>query len=417
MNKSSRLPGFYDLSLADRWSVLVDRDFVSKAELSELMGGGLTLQMANGMVENAVGTYALPLGVALNFTVNGRDCLVPMAVEEPSVIAAASNAARIIRGSGGFLAEADEALMAAQIEVRDVEDMAAAVRALTANESELLELGRASVPRLVSRGGGPRSIEVRCLAPSILVVHVYVDCGNAMGANLVNTVAESLSEPVCRLAGGQPGLRILSNLCDCRRVRVSARIAASALATERLTGAEVAAGIAAASRFAELDPYRAATHNKGIMNGVDAVVIATGNDWRGVEAGAHAFAARSGRYRPLASWAVEDELLIGHLEMPLAVGTAGGTSALHSVARAVLRMMEVSSSGALACIAGAAGLASNFAALRALATDGIQKGHMRMHRRAVGHGAMDQVRIPEVPPAVASLARARLARAGALLSK
>src|SRR5450432_2710740 len=386
-NRSSRIPGFYEIPIERRWAYLLERGLLTEEELARLAYGGLTAQAADGLVENAVGLHALPLGIGLNFTINGRDHLVPMAVEEPSMIAAASNAARIIRGAGGFHAEADEPIMTAQIEIRGVVDTGKAIRAIQAQEQALLELARASVPRLVARGGGPRSLEVRIIDELILVVHVHVDCRDAMGANLVNTLAEAMSGRLCTLAEGRPGLRILTNLSDRRRVRVRALVPFNLMETTSRGGSEVAQGIADASRFAELDPYRAATHNKGIMNGVDAVVIATGNDWRGVEAGAHAFAARTGRYQPLAVWRILGECLLGQLEMPLAVGTVGGTSTFHAGARAALRLMGVRSAAELACVAGAAGLASNFAALRALATDGIQQGHMRMHRRAVTSGS------------------------------
>ncbi len=386
VSDNSRMPGFYDLPIEHRWASLLERGLLTEEELARLVYGGLTAHVADGLVENAIGLHALPLGIGLNFTINGRDHLVAMAVEEPSVIAAASNAARIIRGGGGFCAEVDAPIMTAQIEIRGVEDIDQATRAIEGDEPSLLELARAAVPRLVERGGGPRTLEIRAIDQGNLVVHVYVDCRDAMGANLVNTVAEAMSGPLCALAKGRPGLRILTNLTDRRCVRVGARIPFGLMDTPARRGAEVADGIAAASRFADLDPYRAATHNKGIMNGVDAVVMATGNDWRGVEAGAHAFAARTGRYRPLAVWHVVGAELHGALEMPLALGIVGGTTTFHAGARVALRLMGVTSSGDLACIAGAAGLASNFAALRALATDGIQRGHMRMHQRAVAHG-------------------------------
>jgi hydroxymethylglutaryl-CoA reductase len=306
-----------------------------------------------------------------------------MAVEEPSVIAAASNAARMVREGGGFVAEADDPVMTAQIEIVDVADPEASVARLEAAAGELIDLAHATLPRLVDRGGGAREIEVRA-HPRRVVVHVHVDCRNAMGANMVNTVAEALADKVARLAGGRSGLRILTNLCDRRCVRVRARVPAHSLSTGSLEGGAVRDGIVAASRFAEDDPYRAATHNKGIMNGVDAVVIATGNDWRGVEAGAHAFAASSGRYRPLSTWTVEKGELTGRLEMPMAVGTVGGTLQAHAGARLAQRILTwgAESSSALGMIIGCVGLASNLAALRALATEGIQRGHMTLHRRS-----------------------------------
>jgi hydroxymethylglutaryl-CoA reductase len=256
-----------------------------------------------------------------------------------------------------------------------------------AHGEEIVKLANQAIPGLVSRGGGARGIEVRVLADDVLVTHVIVDCKDAMGANLVNGVAEAVAGRVAAIAGGRVGLRILSNLCDKRCVRVECTVSADLLATDEMSGSEVIDGIVNASRFAELDPYRAATHNKGIMNGVDGVVIATGNDWRAVEAGAHAFAARSGRYQPLAVWRRHEDSLRGSLEMPMALGTVGGTLRVHPAARLSLRMLSVSDAQELACVAASVGLASNLAAVRALATDGIQRGHMGLHARSVALAA------------------------------
>jgi hydroxymethylglutaryl-CoA reductase len=388
----SRIPGFYRLTVAERRDVLRLRSDLTEEDLATWEGGGLDTSTANEVVENVVGVYALPLGIGLNFRVNDRDYLVPMAVEEPSVIAAASNAARMVRQGGGFVAHADLPIMTAQIEIVGVGDPKGARARIEAAAAELLGLAHAALPRLAARGGGARELEVRAL-PERVIVHVHIDCRDAMGANMVNTVAETLAERVAELAGGRGGLRILTNLCDRRRVHVRARVPVTALATADMPGDAVRDGIVAASRFAEDDPYRAATHNKGIMNGVDAVVIATGNDWRGVEAGAHAFAAVTGRYRPLATWRRIDGVdgasgdLVGELEMPMAVGTVGGTLQAHAGARLAQRLLGVTSATMLGMIIGAAGLASNLAALRALATDGIQRGHMALHRRSVAAAA------------------------------
>jgi hydroxymethylglutaryl-CoA reductase len=379
--QGTRIPGFYRLSVAERRNALRGVADLTAQDLETLERGGLDTATADKIVENAVGIYALPLGVGLNFRVNGRDVLVPMAVEEPSVIAAASNAARMVREGGGFVAEADEPVMTAQIEIVDLADPDASAARLQAAAGELLALAHATLPRLAERGGGAREIEVRA-HPRRVVVHVHVDCRNAMGANMVNTVAEALAARVAELAGGRSGLRILTNLCDRRCVRVTARVPASALGTAELDGDAVRDGIVAASLFAEDDPYRAATHNKGIMNGVDAVVIATGNDWRGVEAGAHAFAATSGRYRPLATWRAEEGHLVGKLEMPMALGTVGGTLQAHAGARLAQKLIGAADASTLGMIVASAGLASNLAALRALASEGIQRGHMALHRRA-----------------------------------
>jgi hydroxymethylglutaryl-CoA reductase len=382
----SRIPGFYRLTVAERRSILRLRSDLSEEDVATWEGGGLDTKTADEVVENVVGVYALPLGVALNFRVNGQDVLVPMAVEEPSVIAAASNAAKMVRAGGGFQADADPPIMTAQIEIVGVTDPYDARARVEAAAPELLGLAHAALPRLAARGGGARELEVRAL-PGRVIVHVHIDCRDAMGANMVNTVAEALASRVAGLARGRGGLRILTNLCDRRRVRVRARVPVAALATAGMDGAAVRDGVVAASRFAEDDPYRAATHNKGIMNGVDAVVIATGNDWRGVEAGAHAFAAATGTYRPLATWRAEgangDGDLLGTLEMPMAVGTVGGTLQAHAGARLAQRLLGVTSATTLGMIIGAAGLASNLAALRALATEGIQRGHMALHRRSV----------------------------------
>jgi hydroxymethylglutaryl-CoA reductase len=385
MATGSRVPGFYRLSVDERRRELMQQAALSEADVPVLDGGGLDPAIADRMVENVIGIYSLPLGVALNFRVNDKDYLVPMVVEEPSVIAAASNAARLVRAGGGFLAEADDPVMTAQIEVLGVGDHEAARARLEAATAELLALAQAALPRLVDRGGGARALEVRTL-PGRVILHVHVDCRDAMGANMVNTVAEALAERAAHLSGGRRGLRILTNLCDRRCVRVNARIPAEVLATAEMDGPAVRDGIVAASRFAEDDPYRAATHNKGIMNGVDAVVIATGNDWRGVEAGAHAFAAIDGRYRPLATWRADpdggaDADLVGRLEMPMAIGTVGGTLHAHEGARLAQRLLGVADAKTLAMIVGSAGLASNLAALRALATDGILRGHMPLHYR------------------------------------
>jgi hydroxymethylglutaryl-CoA reductase len=357
---------------------------------TSLEAGGLDAVTADKFVENVIGTYSLPYGVALNVCVNGRDYVVPMVVEEPSVVAAASNAAKMIRAGGGFSAEVDPPLMAAQVQLTRVAHPRAAADRILSAKAELLALANTAVPGLVERGGGARDLAVRLLGTdgeAMLVVHVLVDCGNAMGANLVNSVAERVANRIAEIARGVMGLRILTNLCDSRCVRVHCRVPASALATDSLTGATVIDRIVNASRFAELDPYRAATHNKGIMNGIDAVVIATGNDWRAVEAGAHAFAARTGRYSPLAKWRRSADVLTGDLELPMALGTVGGTLRVHRGARLSLRLLDVSSSQELAVVAASIGLASNLAAIRALAAEGIQRGHMALHARSVALAA------------------------------
>jgi hydroxymethylglutaryl-CoA reductase len=382
---SSRLPGFYRLPLEERQAELARQAGLSPEDLALFVSGGLAAPGADRLVENAVGIYALPLGLGLNFVVNGVDRLIPMAVEEPSVVAAASNAARMVREGGGFSAAADESIMTAQIELRDVADPSAASTAIATARAEILTSADQSLPRLCERGGGCRDLEVRTLPGRRVVVHIHLDCREAMGANMVNTVAEAVAGRLAEIASARVGLRILSNLSDRRMVRVSGRVPFSTLATDKTTdvGVRLAREIEAASRFAEDDIYRAATHNKGIMNGVDPVAIATGNDWRGIEAGAHAYAARDGHYRPLASWRAEEDGLVGRLAMPMAVGTVGGTLHVHPGARLALRVLGVTSARELAEIIGSVGLAQNLAALKALAGEGIQRGHMALHRRAV----------------------------------
>ncbi len=346
----------------------------------------LPLEIADGMIENVIGTYALPFAVAVNFRVDDRDVVIPMAVEEPSIVAAASNAARIARPAG-FTTQVSPPVMIGQIQVTHVADVDAGAAAIRGAADQLVEEARMLMPRMAERGGGPKALDVRTLTHTgpdggVLVAHLHVDCRDAMGANLVNTLCEALADRVAALAGGRPGLRILSNLTDGRTVTVRCSIEHSQLSItgDDATGAEIAAAIAAASRFAELDPYRATTHNKGIMNGIDAVLVATGQDWRAVEAGAHAFACRGGVYRPLAVWRERNTCLEGELAMPLAVGTVGGALS-HPSARLALALAGVTHATQLTALAGAAGLATNLAALRALATEGIQRGHMALHAR------------------------------------
>ncbi|MCC6554020.1 MAG: hydroxymethylglutaryl-CoA reductase, degradative [Polyangiaceae bacterium] len=385
---TSQIPGFRDLSMDDRRRRLaelagLDVEAVGRA----LEAGGLDEATADAMVENAIGTLGLPFGVALNFRINGEDRLVPMATEEPSVIAAASHAAKRVRAGGGFRAEVDRSLMAAQIEVHGVGDPGAALARVRDARAELVARADEAAPGLVERGGGAAEVSARDLGEGFVVIHVLVDCCDAMGANALNTVAEALGPRVAELCGGELGLRILSNYCDRRCARVSARVPFDALGCDRVGGEEAARGIASASRFAELDPYRAVTHNKGIMNGVEAVAIATGNDARAIEAAAHAFAARSGAYRPLATWRIEGGALAGAIEIPLALGVVGGALRAHRGARLALDLVGARTAAELAMVTAAAGLATNLAALRALATEGIQRGHMALHHRAKGFGA------------------------------
>jgi len=391
MARTSRIPGFFKLSVDERRRAVADAVHLESHELdAATLRGGLDVATSDKTIENVLGVYTLPFAATLNVRINGEDVIAPMVIEEPSVVAAASNAARMVREGGGFRAEADAPIVAAQVQLLDVKDADGARARILAAKDEILALANAAVPGLVTRGGGANAIEVRTLgepSDAMMVVDTFVDCRDAMGANLVNSIAEAIGTRLGELANARVGFRILSNLCDRRCVRVTCRVPISAIATEQMSGADVARGMEEGSRFAELDPYRAATHNKGIMNGVDAVVIATGNDWRAVEAGAHAYAARDERYRPLAIWRREGTHIVGRLEMPLALGVVGGTLRIHPTARMALRMTGAKRAIDLAMIAASVGLASNLAALRALASDGIQRGHMALHARSVAIAA------------------------------
>lgn len=389
----SRIPGFYNLSMADKLAEIARRSGLEAGELLALSGeAGLTSASADHMIENVIGLFSLPLGVALNFIVNGREVLVPMAIEEPSVVAGASFMAKLARAGGGFRASTTPPEMIGQMQVLDVPDLQAARHRLLQERQELLTQAAEIDPVLKRLGGGPRDLEVRLFEDSpvgpFLVVHLVYDVRDAMGANAVNTAVERLAPQVEALTGGRVHLRILSNLADRRLARAEAIFPLNELAFGDFTAEAVRDGIIAAWAFAAVDPYRAATHNKGIMNGVDAVVIATGNDWRAIEAGAHAYAARSGRYTSLSTWGKDaDGNLVGSLELPLALGTVGGATRVHPAARAALKLMEVSGAAQLAEITACVGLAQNLAALRALATEGIQRGHMSLHARQVAIAA------------------------------
>jgi hydroxymethylglutaryl-CoA reductase len=389
---SSRIAAFYMLSVEERRRKLAEALDLAPADVDALNAAdALPIEVADIMVENAVGTFALPFGVALNFQVNGRDHVIPMVVEEPSVIAAASNAALVARAGGGFAAEADPGAMIGQIQLVDVPDPGAAVERLGAARARLLSAAEELTPGLCRRGAGPRDIEVRLVRTSsgqtMVVVHVLLDTGDAMGANAVNSLIEALAPMVGEIAGGTVCLRILSNLADRRLARAAVRLPFAALAREGFDGAEVAERMMHAYEFAAADPYRAATHNKGIMNGIDALAIATGNDWRAIEAGAHAYACRDGSYSSLTVWEIEGQHLLGSIELPMAVSTVGPLVQSHPRVRLALRLLGVSSARELAGIMAAVGLASNLGAMRALATEGIQKGHMALHARAVSHAA------------------------------
>jgi len=400
--KTSRLPGFYQKSLVERADLIAAQAALTPAERAALDGsGGLAPEQANHMIENVIGTFALPLGVAANFVVNGREVLVPMVIEEPSVVASASFMAKLARAGGGFTATSTAPEMIGQMQLLDVKDWGLAKEQIAANKQRLMDLANQANPSIVKRGGGAREIEVRELHESpigpFLVLHLIYDARDAMGANAINTVCEALAPTIEQLTGGRVHLRILSNLTDRRMASARCVIPLAELAFNNFSGESVRDGILEAYAFAAADPYRAATHNKGIMNGIDPVVIATGNDWRAIEAGAHAYAARSGRYTSLSVW--EKDVagnLVGTLEMPLAVGIVGGATKVHPSAQAALKVLGVQSARELAEIIVSVGLAQNLGALRALATEGIQRGHMGLHARqiAVAAGATgEQVEI------------------------
>jgi hydroxymethylglutaryl-CoA reductase len=390
---SSRIPGFYQLALTERLAKIEAYHQLSSDDLAALSGqAGLDANQADYMVENAIGIYALPLGLGLNFLINDREILVPMAIEEPSVIAGASFMAKLARAGGGFKAHTTAPEMIAQIQILELVHPESAKLAILENKQALLAEIAELDPILTRLGGGPRDIEVRIIHNSpigdFLVVHLIIDVRDAMGANAVNTAAEKLTPHIEKLTNGRAHLRILSNLADRRLAFARCTIPLDVLAFDDFSAEEVRDGILAAWAFAAADPYRAATHNKGIMNGVDAVVIASGNDWRAVEAGAHAYAARSGTYTSLSSWGKDATgNLVGTLEMPMAVGIVGGATRVHPTSRAAIKLMGVAQASQLAEIIVSVGLAQNLAALRALATEGIQRGHMSLHARQVAIAA------------------------------
>lgn len=373
-------PKLRDLPAAERAAALG----LSDADIAELRGG-LSLEQADHMIENVIGTYALPMGVAQNFVVNGRAFeAVPMVVEEASIVAACSFAAKLARASGGFTAGSSAPLMIGQIQTLDVPDMPAAIARVEAAIPELIDWLNTGNPSTRSRHVRAEDIELRTLDAGAgepwLIVHVIYDCGDAMGANLINTACEALAPKIEALSGGRVNLRILSNLSDRRMAWASC--------TMRVDEPSTGQAIVEAARFAEIDPYRAATHNKGVMNGIDAVALATGQDWRAIEAAAHAYCARGGRYTSLTSWQLNDTGdLVGNIKLPLAVGIVGGATRVHPGAQVALRMLGITRAHELAELMACVGLAQNFAAIRALATEGIQAGHMALHARQIAAAA------------------------------
>lgn len=392
MSRSSRISGFYRLSPAERTAVVAKYAGLTAEEVAILEHGGITTGLADHMIENVVGTHKLPLGIATNFQLNGKDYLVPMAVEEPSVVAAASNSARQIRDGGGFSTSSTAPIMIGQIQVLDVPDFDAAESAIHAAKQGLMDAADALPNSIKPFGGGCRHMLVRRFKESpvgpMMVVHLHYDCRDAMGANAINTTLEFLAPRIAELTGGRTLLRILSNLATERTATVKCTVPAKSLTTKTMDGRDIAQRIAEANAFAVVDPYRAATHNKGIMNGIDPVAIATGNDWRAIEAGCHAFAARNGRYTALTDWHVDGNGdLHGEMTIPTAIGIIGGATKVHPTAKVALKILGIETASELGEVMAAVGLAQNLGAIKALSTVGIQSGHMKLHARQVAIAA------------------------------
>ncbi|HZY92583.1 MAG TPA: hydroxymethylglutaryl-CoA reductase, degradative [Thermoplasmata archaeon] len=392
MERSSEISGFYKRSVEERRQVVREWAGITEEEARVYdFPPGIDPTILNRMIENVVGAFALPLGIATHFRINGKDYLIPMAIEEPSVVAAASNAAKVARAAGGFTAQTTAPIMIGQIQVMDVPDPAAARLRILAECDRLLEAANTKDPMLVKFGGGARDLEVRVLASPrgpILVAHLLVDARDAGGMNAVNTMCEALAPEVARLAGGRSVLRIISNLAVYRLARASATFPRAALATPEATGEQVVEAVLDAYTLAAVDPFRCATHNKGIMNGISAVVVATGNDFRAIESGAHTYAAfqarEGGVVKPLTTYEKNrNGDLVGTIELPIAVGLIGGATAVHPTAKANVKLLGVKGAQELAQVLAAVGLAQNFSALRALVTEGIQRGHMELHARNI----------------------------------
>ncbi len=391
MPKTSQISGFYKKSIPERIQTLVDKGILTAEEALSLKNGRLLLDATGSdkMIENVIGVFGLPMGLGLNFVINSREYVVPMVVEEPSIVAAVSSMAKLVRAAGGFTSEATDPVLIGQIQVTRLRDLDAAQKAVIHNKDDIISLANNLHPNMVARGGGARDVEVRLLnagdkEKEMLIVHLLVDVRDAMGANLVNSMCEGVASLVEKITGGEVFLRILSNLADRSLVRTRCTIPVSLLENDNYSGEQVRDGIILANEFALADPYRAATHNKGIMNGIDPLVIATGNDWRAMEAGAHAYAARYGRYTALTRWTKNEKGdLEGFIELPVRVGTVGGSLRSNPMVGLAYRILGTESARELSEIIGAVGLAQNLGAIRALATEGIQRGHMSLHARSV----------------------------------
>jgi hydroxymethylglutaryl-CoA reductase len=382
LSKGSNIGSFYKLSVDDRLKIVQEFSGLSDEEVHILKTGTLPVPSAQRMIENVVGILPVPLGIAVNFLVNEKDYLIPMAIEEPSVVAAASHAAKIARARGGFKTSSTEPIMIGQIQLIKSPSPRNSEKQILSSKQEILNRANQQDPTLVSKGGGAKDLRVRIvpsLAGTMVIAELLVDCRDAMGANVVNTMAEAVAPILEKLSGGNANLRIISNLADKRIARATAHFS-----KEDLGGEDVVDGIVYAYAFAAVDPYRCATHNKGVMNGVIAVCLATGNDTRAIEAGAHAYAARTGHYSPLTRWSKDENGdLEGSIEMPAAVGIVGGITAVHPAAKISLKILRVKTANELGEVMAAVGLAQNLAALRALAAEGIQRGHMSLHARNI----------------------------------
>lgn len=386
---NSKLPNFRKLTVSERLKEVAKIAGLSEQQQQLLESdGALSPDLANGMIENVIGKFELPFGVAANFQVNGKDHLIPMVVEEPSVVAAASYMAKIVRENGGFKTSSTEPLMRAQVQILGLDSVETARQVLLENKEEIIQLANSKDKFLISLGGGCKDIEVHLFESTqvgpMAVMHLIVNVCDAMGANTVNTMAETVTPLVEKLTGGQVRLRILSNLADLRLVSAELTVRPDQLKQATLSGEEVIDRMIEAYEFAAIDPYRAATHNKGIMNGIDPVIVATGNDWRAIEAGAHVYAVKNGHYTSLTTWKKDAQgNLVGRLELPMAVGLVGGATKTHPLAQLSIQMLNIKSANELGEVIAAVGLAQNMAAMRALATEGIQRGHMALHARNI----------------------------------
>jgi len=390
-NPSSRISKFYQLSIQDRLKILKERGFIDSDQLREMSSGKGSLRPdeADKMIENVIGVFNMPMGLGLNFKINGNDYIVPMVVEEPSIVAAVSSAAKLVRNFGGFESKSTEPILVGQVQIIDVDHPLKAKNAILQRKNEILNLANDTHPNMVARGGGAKDLEVilhhaASRFGDMVIVHLFVDTRDAMGANLVNSMCENIASLIERISGGRVFLRILSNYATRSLVKTKCTIPTNLLEGKGNSGDKVREGIILANHFAAVDVFRATTHNKGIMNGIDAVAIATGNDWRAIESGAHAYAARGKSYSSLTNWYKDEKgNLIGQIELPLKVGIVGGPLQSNPAVKVVHQLMGIKSAKELAEVMGAVGLAQNFSALRALVTEGIQRGHMSLHARTV----------------------------------